>query len=764
MSHRHICVHAHLYQPPRENPWLGVVEREDSAFPFHDWNARIAEECYGPLTLGVKAGSDGRVIAYDAVLSRLSFNVGPTLLDWLERERPSLYERFIAVDKATRHAIAQPYFHVILPLAPRRDKETLVRWGLADFEARFGRKARGMWLPETAVDVETLDVLAAEGVEFTVLSPTQAEAVRPAGGEWAPADPETLDPKTPYLWTSPLDPARKLAVFFYHNRLSRGVVTGDTVASGQAFAASVLGRLIPGKSAQLAHIASDGEFYGHHHAGAERVLALGLDLLEAEGVTPIDHARFLDLFTPPRECRVKERTAWSCPHGLDRWEKDCGCRSWHLPDWKQDWRGPLREALDRLAKRLDVFFEDEALLYFDDPWKARDSSWMLWRAKDEREKDAVLDGLSKRVLTGPERGRALRLLLLQRERLAMFTSCGWFFDDISGVETVLILQSAARACDLARALGEEAEPALLERLAHCRSNVEDIGDGAKVWRSLVLTRRVTLERAAAHAAILAHMGWTGAPLTALRFELGPAWEGDKTAAGGRRPSLSTRPVLVERPGTRESGKWWAVVHRRDRLDFSVWLQPQEQGSLDTAWLSEAFIRLSDDDFRAALDARFGPAQGVDAVLTDERGEMFRAVVSEGALTADRATFMNRWTEAMMALRRGAVSDDVVLDLLDQAPGRAFLPEQLPWVGELEERLYLRLEAAVADSTDAKVSAALRWLDALWAAGLLRGVWRLRDVQERWSRALAAAAPGPSPAKDACRALGERLGLAEAALP
>lgn len=770
MSHRHICVHAHLYQPPRENPWLGVVEHEASAYPFHDWNARIAEECYGPLTLGVKAGSDGRVIAHDSVLRRLSFNVGPTLLDWLERERPSLYERVIAADRAGRGddglgpAIAQPYFHVILPLASRREKETLVRWGLADFEARYGRKAKGMWLPETAVDAETLDVLAAEGVEFTILCPTQAEAVRPAGGDWAPTDAETLDPKTPYSWTSPLDASRRLVVFFYHHRLSRGVVGGETVSSGQAFAAGVLARLIPGKSAQLAHVASDGEFYGHHHPGAERVLALGLDLLEGEGVTPLNHSRFLALFPPPRECRVRERTAWSCPHGLGRWERDCGCRSGHLPDWKQDWRGPLRDALERLAKRLDTFYEDEALLYFEDPWAARDASWRLWRAKDEAAQDAVLDALAKHPLNDAERARALRLLLMQRERLAMFTSCGWFFDDISGVETVLILQSAARACDLAHGLGEDAEAALLERLTACRSNLTDVVDGAKVWRSLVASRRVTLERAAAHAAVLAHLEWTGAPVPALRFELGPAWQGDKTAAGGRRPSLSARPVTVTRPGTRETASWWAIVHRRDRLDFAVWLHAPAQGTLDTVGLGDDFIRLADDDFRAVLDARYGPAQGLDAVFVDERVELFRALVSEGSLTADRAAFLARWTQSIMALRRGATEDDSVLELLDQAPGRAFMAEQLPWAGELEKRLFAHLEAAVRDSSPARLSAALRWLDALWSAGLLRGVWRLRDLQERWSRALAAAEPGPSAAKDACRALGERLGLAEAALP
>lgn len=773
MSHRHVLVHAHLYQPPRENPWLGLVEREDSAFPFHDWNSRIAEECYGPLTLGVKAGTDGRVIAHERTLGRLSFNVGPTLLDWLERERPSLYRRILDIDKAESGqdglgpAIAQPYFHVILPLASRRDKVTLVRWGLADFEARFGRKAKGMWLPETAVDDETLDVLAQEGVEFTILDPKQAESVRPAGEDWSQATVEHLDPRTPYLWSSPFSPERRLHVFFYHQRLSRGVVTGETVASAEAFAHAVKARLIPGSSVQFAHVASDGEFYGHHHPGAERVLGLALDLLADDGVTPITPARFLSLYPVPRECRIKANTAWSCEHGLGRWTTDCGCRSAHLPDWNQRWRAPLRDALDRLSKRLDLFYEDEALLYFDDPWAVRDQAWRL-AASDAAAQDALLDSWAKRTLKDEERARALRLLLMQRERLAMYTSCGWFFDDISGVETVLILQSAARACDLARSLGEEAEPALVERLQACVSNLKDAGDGAKAWRALVASRRVGLERAAAHAALFDHLGWTAAPLKAFTWTLGPAFHADKTGAGGRRPTLSTRPIAVARPGTREQSSWWAVVHRGDRLDFAVWLVPASEGTLDSAEVGSAFLRLDDDRFRSELDRRYGRAQGLDAVLVDERGELFRALGSEGALGPDRVVFLRRWTEAIMALRRGGTQDDVMLDLLNEAPGRAFMVEQLPWVEELEPRVYAKLEAAAAlpagdPALTAKLSSALRWLDTLWDAGLLHGTWRLRDLQERWSRALAAE-PGPSPAKDACRALGERLGLAEAALP
>ena len=335
MSRRHLCVHGHFYQPPRENPWTGAVEREESASPFHDWNERIAEECYGPITLGAHESSDRRALAYDETLKSLSYDFGPTLLSWLERERPSILKRILAADRAAHAAIAQPYFHNIMPLESRRDKETLVRWGLAEFRHRYGREAKGMWLPETAVDNETLEVLSAEGVAFTILDPKQAESVRSQNGIWTPMGADHLYSKMPYLWISPKDPTKKLVVFFYHRRLSRAVVTGDILSNPAHFAAEARSRLTPDDTAQMLQIASDGEFYGHHHKRTGRLLDHAFELLAADAITPIDHARFLSLGPPSHEVRIRERTAWNCEHGLGRWERDCGCRSAHLLQWKQ---------------------------------------------------------------------------------------------------------------------------------------------------------------------------------------------------------------------------------------------------------------------------------------------------------------------------------------------------------------------------------------------------------------------------------------------
>jgi hypothetical protein len=766
VSHRHVCVHGHFYQPPRENPWLGEVEREDSAYRFHDWNERIAEECYGPMTLGERGGSDGRAIAYDDLLLRLSFNFGATLLAWLERKRPSLYRRVLEADRLSAasdglgNAIAQPYFHVILPLAPRRDKETLVRWGIADFKARFGRAPRGMFLPETAVDDETLDVLAAEGIEFTILSPAQAAASRAVGGEWRDETVETLDPKTPYRWTSPKDPGRSLAVFFFHKRISDGVVSGETLAGAEKFAQAVRARLMPGDAAQMVHIASDGEFYGHHHPGGERVLSLALDVLAGEGIAPINHSRFLSLFPPPREVRVRPNTAWSCAHGLGRWERDCGCRSAHLPDWTQAWRTPLRAALDKLARRLDIFFEDDAARFFDDPWAVRDASSALWLDRRPDAAKRFLSERAKRPLSDEDETRALRLLLLQRERLAMFTSCGWFFDDVSGVEAVQILQRAARALDLARLLGEDAEGAFVERLAEAKSNTA-FGDAAGVYRRLVAPTRVDLARAAAHAAILDHANLVPARWPdAFRVELGPAFRAEKMGLAGRDRTLSARPVTAARADTRESALWNVVVHRADRLDFGCWLAPAN--AFDAAAIGAEFLALGDDHFREKLDARFGPSRfGLDAVLTDERSELVKALAPEGGLGPGRAAFLKRWTETIMAVRGGGREDDAVLELLRGARGAGFEAAELPWAGGLADDLQLRLEEALQDGGAAAVSRALRWIEALWDSGLSARTWRLLDFQARWAEKLKSA--GATAEKDACRALGERLGLAETLL-
>jgi hypothetical protein len=351
---------------------------------------------------------------------------------------------------------------------------------------------------------------------------------------------------------------------------------------------------------------------------------------------------------------------------------------------------------------------------------------------------------------------------MQRERLAMFTSCGWFFDDVSGVEAVQILQRAARAIDLARGLGGDPEDAFVERLAQAKSNLKAFGDGAGVYRRMVAPTRVDLARAAAHAAVLDHLGQP-APARGEGpvARLGPALNATKSGLAGRDRTLSIRPAAVSRADTREAAQWHAIVHRADRLDFACWLAPRA-ASFEGEEIGGRFLALDDDAFRAEMDARFGASRfGLDAVCSDERAEIVKALAPDGGLGPERAVFLRRWNEAAAAARGAGRDDDALLELLLSARERGFLPENLPWARGLEEELHVRLEEALAEGGAAKISRALRWLDALWSAGLLAGTWRLRDFQRRWNEKLSHA--GPSAEKDACRALGERLGLAETLL-
>lgn len=480
LKNKAVCIHGHFYQPPRENPWTGQVEPEESAFPYRDWNSRITAECYGPL-----AGEYGRI----------SFNFGGTLLRWLQREQPRLYKRITA---AGANAIAQPYVHAILPLCSERDRRTLIRWGLADFEARFKRKPAGMWLPETAVDSATLSALADEGLRFVVLGPHQAARVRVPGGAWKDVTRETLDPTRPYSWKG------RLSIFFYHGLLSRGIETGESLPDGETFARKILARFLPDDSHQLVHVASDGEFYGHHLKHGAKALSRALDIVASQGVEVTTYTGYLERFPPPQEVEIAEETSWSCPHGLGRWKSDCGCRSKSHPDWKQEWRAPLRGALERLASDLDGFYERELGQLLSDPWEARDAYGQL--LADPGSADFFLAERALRELDASDQSRALELLRMQRQRLEMLTSCGWFFDDVSGLETTQLLKHAARAIGCAKDLGFDPTDSFVDRLSRAPSNVKRFGDGAGVYKKLALPCRFDDDRATARRAILETLG------------------------------------------------------------------------------------------------------------------------------------------------------------------------------------------------------------------------------------------------------------------
>jgi len=469
---RSIVIHGHFYQPPREDPWLNQVAAEPSAAPYHDWNERIERESYRAVVAARVYAPDGRIAHIVNTLASISFNFGATLLEWLERETPGTYAAVLEADRASRarhaghgNAIAMPYHHVIMPLASRRDKITEVRWGIADFRRRFGRGPEGMWLPETAVDPETLDVLAAEGIAFTILAPHQVEQ--------APADGSAGRYRT--------SGGRSIALFVYDGPISHDVAFGSLLKDASAWAERLLAPGKRGHERRLVAVATDGETYGHHHKFGEVALAWVLRELERRRDARVENfAAFLARHRPEQEVKLVAPTSWSCVHGVERWRADCGCRMAPERSTQQRWRAPLREALDWLAGELHARFEQEGGALFADPWAARDAYGT----------DRTADG------------RARELLEMERNALRMFTSCGWFFDDIAGIETIQILRYAARAIELAGADAPRLEAGVLERLARAQSNERAEGTGRDVYLNHV-KRRVPVESAArtdAHAA------------------------------------------------------------------------------------------------------------------------------------------------------------------------------------------------------------------------------------------------------------------------
>ena len=510
-SDRFLCVHAHFYQPPRENPWLESVELQDSAYPYHDWNERVSAECYAPNGASRILNGDGRIRTIVNNYLKISFNFGPTLLSWMEEALPALYSSIQATDRESialhsghGSAVAQAYNHVIMPLANARDRQTQVIWGIRDFEHRFGRAPEGMWLPEAAVDLPTLDILALHGIRFTILSPFTAQRVRRLGEtKWKDVTGGQIDPSRAYSVLLPS--GRSIAVFFYDGPASRAVAFEDILASGEAFAHRLLGTYSDARTwPQLAHIATDGETYGHHKVHGDMALAYALHYIESNGLARLaNYAEFLNLFPPTHEAEIFENSSWSCPHGVERWRANCGCNSGGNRGWNQEWRAPLREAFDWLRDAAAPLFEQHGTKVFRDPWEARDD---YIRVVLDRSRDNVSEFLRRHAraeLSGEQQILALRLLELQRHLMLMYTSCGWFFDELSGIETVQTIQYAGRAVQLAASLegAQDLEAQFTERLARAKSNLPEHGDGKRIYDKFVKPAMLDLKRVGAHYAI-----------------------------------------------------------------------------------------------------------------------------------------------------------------------------------------------------------------------------------------------------------------------
>ena len=508
---RYVCIHCHFYQPPRENPWLEAIELQDSAEPYHDWNQRITAECYAPNARARILGTDGHIQRIVNNYESISFNFGPTLLSWLEEQAPETYAAILEADRlsAQRHgghgnAIAQVYNHLIMPLANERDKRTQVIWGVRDFQSRFGRDPEGMWLSETAVDIPTLEVLADHGIKFTILAPHQVQGVRKLGkgGKFRNVDDGRIDPTRSYICKLPS--GRTISLFFYDGPISQAVAFEGLLGNGESFAKRILGGFSDHRDwPQLMHIATDGETYGHHHRYGEMALAYALQYIGSNNLARItNYGEYLEAFSATHEVEIIGNTSWSCSHGVERWRSDCGCNSGGKPGWNQAWRGPLRSALDSLRNDLLPAYEEGARELLKDPWAARDAyiDVVLDRSADNL--DRFFRQHAHRELTYDDRVRALKLLEIQRHTMLMYTSCGWFFDELSGIETVQVIMYAGRALQLAQEIfGDGYEARFLENLAATQSNLPEHLNGAVIYQKWVNPARIDLLKVAAHYAI-----------------------------------------------------------------------------------------------------------------------------------------------------------------------------------------------------------------------------------------------------------------------
>ncbi len=494
---RFVCIHGNFYQPPRENPWLDQVEVQDSAFPYHDWNEKISAECYA-RNAAARILDDRRRIA-DIVnnYSKISFNFGPTLLSWMQEKDPETYAAILEADRISMQqfsghgsAMAQVYNHMIMPLANSRDKRTQVIWGIRDFEARFKRRPEGMWLAETAVDLETLDLMAEQGIKFTVLAPHQAGPSSRAGTHM------------PYRCRLPS--GRQIAIFFYDGPIAQGVAFEGLLNNGEQFARRLTNAFNGHNGdAQLVHIATDGETYGHHHKFGDMALAYCLHYIESRRLAQLSiYGEYLEKFPPTREVEIVENSSWSCVHGVERWRSDCGCYTGGQPGWNQGWRAPLRQSLDWLRDAVAPLYEKQMSSFTNDPWGLRERYIDVILDRSEKNISQFLQGIAGRALKGEENIQVLKLLELQTNAMLMYTSCGWFFNEISGIESVQVLKYAARVIQLAQdAAGVDLEEGFLSRLSGAVSNIPELRDGAQIYRSMVKPSIVDLLRVGAHYAM-----------------------------------------------------------------------------------------------------------------------------------------------------------------------------------------------------------------------------------------------------------------------
>ncbi len=797
---RYVCVHGHFYQPPRENPWLEAVEVQDSAAPFHDWNERITRECYAPNGRARLVDHRGKIIDLINNYVWMSFNFGPTLLSWMADLAPDALGGIVEGDRLSRvrrgghgNALAQVYNHAIMPLAGELDKRTQVLWGMADFRARFGREPEGMWLAETAADAASLEALASAGIRFTILAPRQARRWRKIGDkEWLET-PEGIDPSRAYLCRLPS--GKSIAIFFYEGNLSKQVAFERLLDRGEKF----LERLMRGfddrrEHAQLVHIATDGESYGHHHAHGDMALAYVLSqLAKSEEVKLTNYGEFLERHPPEWEAEIHDNSSWSCVHGVERWRANCGCNMGR--GWQQEWRGPLRDAFNRLKEQLDRLFEEQGGRRFADPWAARDAYVEVLL---DREEESVRDFLHRHGKPGLDEAGvrdALWLLEMQRHGMLMFTSCGWFFDEISGLETTQCLRYAARAMQLARHFDADFEDEFVARLEKAPSNVPEYANGRGVWEKVIRRARVDLDRVLAHHAMSLIYSTREEHRRIYCYDV-DTLDQEVLSRGGSHLAIG-RLKIRSRLTWNEAETVFVVIHYGG-LDFHTLLhragpaleyldlkrklaETYETGSLAdvTALAAREFeghpYRL-DDLFREeqrriigiVLQDRFEDYQRSFEQLADQDEDMLnhlgrlqypipKALVAAAAVCLDQ-----RLREELAQLETDGVSR--VRSLYERGKAWGYQPERELLAKTVSEELRgLLSEINPSSDLTALAAQAIHLLDAAALLELHVDVWPVQQQLLDAFGHLTAAGPLEPPVRDAFNRLADRLNLNPALL-
>jgi hypothetical protein len=741
-----VCLHAAFQRSPRENPWTGGLDPEDSAYPYPDWTCRAHAESVGPFAFDPVRDGEGRVRGAANLFSFLSFSFSPLWLSWLELRRPETYRRILEADReALRrlgrgNALAQPYGDAPLPRLSPRDRRTAVRWGKEDFRRRFGRGPDGFWPPGGAADEETLETLIAEGFSFTVLPASRAARVRVVGGgdaDWKENRSETFNPTRPYRWRSRRPGGGELAVFFPHQRLGAALASGEALRDGEVLRRAVQSRFLPDDSTQLVHAANSGELYGLVVKGAPAVLGAGLRGLRSEGVPAVNYAAFLDRFPPPQEVELAPAAPGEDP----------------------PWRGGLRRAMGELGESLDGLYAERMARLLNDPWEARDAAAELLGDPSPRAADGFLARRGRRHLKPAEAREALALLELQRRRLLMLGEAAHDSRSPADAEPLQALKQACRAAQLAGALGSDFAPRLRERLGEVKAPDAKPEDAGTLWSREVAPAAVDERRAAAHFGLLEHLGVGEGPRPeprpAERFSLlaCAARRQDAPLPGGRDASWSWLRLTVRDAGARRKDGAAVCVHQLERLDLAAWvLAPQDE----PPDLAAAFAAGPAEDFRAGLCRRFGQAFfTLDALLGAERLQVLRWLMPDPSGSRPRREFLRDWAAAVGALRRRG-EDGGVLELLGRCRGAGVLPDQLPWAGLVRDAAAAAVSGLLASGRRSDLDRALAWLTAAERAGLHLDLFSLRSRLLVW---LEDVSPGADPAqRDLVRSLAEKLGL------